>query len=179
MVPSIEQFVPVFNLRLISFFLLSTALFLQILWRDRWIAWLPKQSSFFLYGFIFTIVLALFELVTVGVSNTFSHLITLVPKGEAERLIQLANMSRLAISIAWLLFACLLLWMGVRQKVQKLRLTAFGLMALAILKIFLFDLSFLNSLYRTLSLIVLGIILLSVSYLYQKKKHWFISNEIK
>ncbi|TCP66259.1 DUF2339 domain-containing protein [Baia soyae] len=176
-VASIEQFVPVFNLRFISFFLLSIALFLQIWWRDSWRDWIPKkQSSFFLYGFIFTIVFVLFELVTVEVSNTFSHLISLVPNGEEEKLIQLANMSRLAISLAWLIFACLLLWMGVRQKIQKLRLTAFGLMALAILKIFLFDLSFLNSLYRTLSLIVLGIILLSVSYLYQKKKHWFISN---
>lgn len=169
---SIEQFVPIFNARLLSFLLLSLALFLQIWYQHRWVHWF-KSQSYAIYSFIFAIVVVLFELVTVEVSNTFSHLISLVPSEEVERLVQLENMSRIAISIVWLIFACILLWAGVWRKLQGLRLAAFVLMALAIGKIFIFDLSFLNAMYRTLSLIVLGVILLGISYLYQKKKQWF------
>lgn len=170
---SIEQFAPIFNARLLSFLLLSIAILLQIWYQHRWIHWF-KNQSYAIYSFIFAIVIVLFELVTVEVSNTFSRLISLVPTNEVDRLVQLENMSRIAISIAWLIFACLLLWAGIWRKLQGLRLAAFGLMALAICKIFIFDLSFLNTLYRTLSLIVLGVILLGISYLYQKKKHWFV-----
>ena len=42
------------------------------------------------------------------------------------------------------------------------------LFGLAILKIFIYDLSFLDTLYRIFSFLGLGLILLAVSYLYQR-----------
>jgi uncharacterized membrane protein len=44
------------------------------------------------------------------------------------------------------------------------------LFGFTILKIFIYDLSFLETLYRIFSFIGLGVILLAVSYLYQKYK---------
>jgi uncharacterized membrane protein len=47
---------------------------------------------------------------------------------------------------------------------------AIALFGVAILKIFIYDLSFLETLYRIFSFIGLGLILLVVSYLYQRYK---------
>lgn len=49
-----------------------------------------------------------------------------------------------------------------------LRIAAIVLFGVAILKIFIYDLSFLDTVYRIVSFIGLGVILLSVSYLYQR-----------
>jgi uncharacterized membrane protein len=45
---------------------------------------------------------------------------------------------------------------------------AFALFGVSILKIFIYDLSFLDTLYRIFSFLGLGVILLAVSYLYQR-----------
>ena len=45
---------------------------------------------------------------------------------------------------------------------------AFALFGFSILKIFIYDLSFLDTLYRIFSFLGLGVILLAVSYLYQR-----------
>jgi uncharacterized membrane protein len=52
---------------------------------------------------------------------------------------------------------------------------AIGLFGIAILKIFLYDLSFLERLYRIFSFVGLGVILLLVSYLYQRYKEIILS----
>ncbi|MGI8426689.1 MAG: DUF2339 domain-containing protein [Actinomycetota bacterium] len=47
-------------------------------------------------------------------------------------------------------------------------MAALGLLGLTILKVFLYDLSFLAQLYRILSFIGLGLILMTASYVYQR-----------
>jgi len=48
------------------------------------------------------------------------------------------------------------------------RITAMGLLGLSILKVFLYDLSFLGQPYRIVSFIVLGLILIGASYMYAR-----------
>ena len=61
-----------------------------------------------------------------------------------------------------------MLTVGIARRSKLLRLMALGLLGLTIFKVFLFDLSSLQKLYRIISFIVLGLILLAVSFLYQR-----------
>jgi uncharacterized membrane protein len=57
---------------------------------------------------------------------------------------------------------------GLVRKYRPVRLMALAALGGTILKVFLFDLSFLENPYRILSFLVLGAILVAVSFLYQK-----------
>jgi uncharacterized membrane protein len=59
---------------------------------------------------------------------------------------------------------------GIWRRTATLRIMAIMLFGVAIAKIFIYDLSFLETLYRIFSFIGLGVILLVVSYLYQRYK---------
>jgi uncharacterized membrane protein len=92
-----------------------------------------------------------------------------VPDG-AEKISRLQDLQQLALSGVWLFYSALLMVAGIWQRVQGLRLIAIALFGVTILKIFVYDLSFLERLYRIFSFIGLGVILLAVSYLYQRYK---------
>ncbi len=74
----------------------------------------------------------------------------------------------LTLSIAWALYALLLLGLGLARTSRGLRGLGLGLMAVTVVKVFLFDLSGLEDLYRVASLVGLAISLLLVSLAYQK-----------
>ena len=57
---------------------------------------------------------------------------------------------------------------GVRRAVAGLRWQGLALFGIVVAKVFLVDLSYLSGGYRVLSSIVLGIVLLAVSFLYQR-----------
>lgn len=71
-------------------------------------------------------------------------------------------------SIAWSLFACALMIVGIRRNIRPARLSGIGLLAVTCLKVFLHDLWLLSQLYRVGSFAGLAVILIFVSYLYQK-----------
>ncbi|MFQ5695770.1 MAG: DUF2339 domain-containing protein, partial [Terriglobia bacterium] len=76
---------------------------------------------------------------------------------------------QLALSLLWTLYASGLIVAGIRQKLAGLRWQALALFGLVVGKVFLFDLSFLDRFYRIVSFLVLGAVLLAVSFLYQKR----------
>ncbi|HEX8338469.1 MAG TPA: DUF2339 domain-containing protein, partial [Pyrinomonadaceae bacterium] len=86
----------------------------------------------------------------------------------AQRDVGLAK--QLALSVVWALYGAGLLVVGRVRRSRLLRLMALALLGLTTLKVFLLDLSGLDSAYRIVSFIVLGAILLAVSYLYQKSQ---------
>ncbi|HWW75170.1 MAG TPA: DUF2339 domain-containing protein, partial [Pyrinomonadaceae bacterium] len=93
----------------------------------------------------------------------------LVGEDEAQlRALELAK--RLSLSVVWALYGAGLLLAGRVRRSRLLRLLALALLGLTTLKAFFFDLSGLESAYRIVSFIVLGAILLAVSYLYQKSQ---------
>src|SRR6266567_3257673 len=71
-------------------------------------------------------------------------------------------------SIAWGLFALLLLIIGIRQTVRPVRYASLGLLGVTVLKLFLHDLSQLDQLYRIAAFIVVAIIAIFASFLYQR-----------
>jgi uncharacterized membrane protein len=85
-----------------------------------------------------------------------------------QRDVELAK--QLSLSVVWMLYGAGLLLVGRMRRSRLLRLMALALLGLTTLKVFFLDLSALDRAYRIVSFIVLGAILLAVSYLYQKSQ---------
>lgn len=71
-------------------------------------------------------------------------------------------------SIAWALYALALLIIGFRLDTKAARYAGIGLMGITLLKLFFHDLSNIGSIYRIGALIVVAIIALGASFLYQR-----------
>jgi uncharacterized membrane protein len=71
-------------------------------------------------------------------------------------------------SIAWLAFGVVLLGIGVLVNSERARLASAVVIALTILKVFLIDMSTLTGIYRALSFICLGLVLVAIGWLYQR-----------
>lgn len=83
---------------------------------------------------------------------------------------QLSNKQQLAISIVWICYAAFMLWLGILKRKFVIRVIAMLLVGASILKVFLFDLSYLQTLYRIFSFIGLGFVLMLLSFLYYRFK---------
>lgn len=75
----------------------------------------------------------------------------------------------LAISVLWMFYAAALLAAGVRTSRAAIRWQGLALLGVAAVKVFVVDLSYLTGFYRIASSIALGVILLAVSFLYQRR----------
>jgi uncharacterized membrane protein len=71
-------------------------------------------------------------------------------------------------SIAWLAFGVVLLGIGIVFNSQRARLASAAVIALTILKAFLIDMSMLTGVYRALSFMCLGLVLVAIGWLYQR-----------
>ena len=81
------------------------------------------------------------------------------PKDEAREV---------AVSVSWAVYALTLLALGMRRKQSGLRWASLVLLVIVIGKLFLFDLSELQGLYRVASFLGLAVSLLLVSFGYQR-----------
>ena len=98
---------------------------------------------------------------------------------QTDEITTLRNLQQLALSGVWLFYSLGLMAFGIWRSFRSLRIVAFALFGLTILKIFIYDLSFLETLYRIFSFIGLGIILLAVSYAYQRYKSLIFGEETR
>ncbi len=74
----------------------------------------------------------------------------------------------LALSIAWAVYALVLLGIGMARRVAALRWVSLALILITVSKVFLYDLAALRGLYRVGSLTGLAISLIAISLLYQR-----------
>lgn len=75
---------------------------------------------------------------------------------------------QLALSVIWTIYGGAMLVVGIVRESRLLRVMALILLSLTTLKVFFWDLAALDRIYRIISFVVLGAILLGVSYIYQK-----------
>ena len=73
-----------------------------------------------------------------------------------------------AYSVAWLVFGVVLLGVGLIFDSQRARLASAIIIALTVLKVFAIDMSNLTGIYRALSFIGLGLVLVAIGWLYQR-----------
>ncbi|MEP6610051.1 MAG: DUF2339 domain-containing protein, partial [Burkholderiaceae bacterium] len=90
--------------------------------------------------------------------------------GFAARVRDLELAKQLSLSVVWALYASGLLVAGRGHRLRLLRLMGLALLSLTILKAFFWDLASLDRAYRIISFIMLGAILLVVSYFYQRSQ---------
>ncbi len=121
------------------------------------IAGLLVLSGNFLLLFNFSVELLDFINTYYGRMGTF-------PRWDTE----LWMLKQASLSCLWAVYSVVLIGIGMAKRVAFLRQLGLLLFALTILKVFFFDLSSLERLYRIISFIALGIILLGVSYLYNR-----------
>ena len=76
---------------------------------------------------------------------------------------------QLGLSVLWTAYAALLLVFGVKRSSPLLRWQALALFGITVAKVFLYDLDALERVYRIVSFLVLGVVLLVVSFLYQRR----------
>ena len=80
-----------------------------------------------------------------------------------------ADLARdVSLSTAWAAYALGLVAAGIRQRYAPIRYLAIGVFAVTVAKVFLVDLARLDRIWRILSMIGLGVLLLGASYLYQR-----------
>lgn len=84
------------------------------------------------------------------------------------------NQRNLSLSLWWLVYATLLLGASVAHTLKPLRKVGLLLFGLVIIKVFLYDVQSLDMVYRIISFISLGVILLVVSFIYQHNKEKII-----
>lgn len=80
------------------------------------------------------------------------------------------NVRNLLLSVWWLAYAVVLALLGSMRRYADLRKAAAVLFTITILKVFLYDVQALELGYRIVSFITLGVILLAVSFGYQRNK---------
>jgi uncharacterized membrane protein len=153
---------PIFNWYLYTYGIATVCLFAgaQLLAPPRQLV-LGRNSLPLLYTL--GTVLA-FLLVNIEVADYFST------AGSAALTFQFSgNFARdMSYSIAWALFALLLLIVGMQKKTAAVRYASLGLLGVTVLKLFFHDLSQLDQLYRIGAFIVVAVIAILASFLYQR-----------
>jgi uncharacterized membrane protein len=75
---------------------------------------------------------------------------------------------QVVVSILWSVLGLAALVVGLRRRLPAVRTGGLALLLLAVAKVFIYDLSTLTSVYRVISFIVLGLLLLAGSFAYQR-----------
>jgi uncharacterized membrane protein len=152
------------SLRPIVLLFLVAGLFVHMRWADdarKAFAWLDAVRV----ALQAAIVLLGFELISAETHDVFQYHVALAQSGAAEHW---RNLEQLTLSIIWMLYAVVLMGFGLWRRTRWLRLGALALLAFIILKIFVYDLSFLTGAYRSISFAGLGVILIGLSFVYQR-----------
>jgi uncharacterized membrane protein len=84
---------------------------------------------------------------------------------------------KLGLSIVWGVYALLLIVLGIQKKKKHLRLAAIGLFLVTLIKLFFYDLAGSGTITKTISFISLGVLLLVMSFLYNKYKDVLFGDE--
>ena len=122
------------------------------------IARTTRPISYRTVAAIAAVLLALFYL-TLETRRLFHGPVLAGPTGDAEQY---------AYSTVWLVYGIALLAAGFVLRSQPARLLALGVIILTIAKVFLYDTANIAGIYRALSAIGLGVVLLGIGWLYQR-----------
>ncbi|MFT3909411.1 MAG: DUF2339 domain-containing protein [Ferruginibacter sp.] len=90
-----------------------------------------------------------------------------------------AQYLKAGLTIVWALFSFVLMWLGMKYKYKTLRIISLSIFSVALLKLFLFDITNISAGGKIAAFIMLGILLLVISFMYQRLKKIIIEDESK
>ena len=161
----ITTFKPVLNARFLAFIIGIAATYLTvfILWRRRDIItreWRVAAPILLIIASFLSIWIISYE-----VWQSFSNsLITTEPAGREG----LQNAQNLSLTAVWAIYAVAGLIIGIWKKWRYVRLGSLALLAVPIVKVFVYDVFNLRTSYRIGAFVGLGLLLLASAYLYQR-----------
>lgn len=79
--------------------------------------------------------------------------------------------NNLTLTILWTIFAVYLIVLGIVKKASYYRIAAMFLLGITVLKLIFFDLANFNTIAKTIVFIAVGVLLLIISFIYNKYKH--------
>ncbi len=125
------------------------------------------------------------EFFKVKYKKTFNYIFYIsllwVLSSELLHLLELSGLSngyKLGLSILWGVYALFLIGMGIAKNKKHLRIGAIVLFAITLIKLFIYDISSLDTISKTIVFVLLGVLLLIISFLYNKYKH-LITDDVK
>lgn len=156
---SSHNFMPIINLRFLAFVTIVACLIFtckMLKKNQESYAWCKSLQGKLPYVW----ALILFLLLNFEISDYFGNY--------SYALSNVFNTKQLAISLGWLIYSIIAMYFGILKCLKPLRKIALIVLGLTILKVFIFDLSFLDQLGRIIAFMGLGVILLLLSFFYQK-----------
>ena len=78
------------------------------------------------------------------------------------------NVISLSLSLLWALYAAVLIVLGITRRDRRLRLAGLGLLAVPVVKLFVYDAFEMDQVYRVAAFIGLGALLVIGGFLYQR-----------
>jgi uncharacterized membrane protein len=84
-----------------------------------------------------------------------------------------------ALPVLWGVLSFVLMWLGMRNKQRNLRIMSLTLFSITLLKLFLFDINNIPVAGKIAAFFCLGVLLLIISFMYQKVKKIIVDDGIK
>jgi uncharacterized membrane protein len=106
-------------------------------------------------------------------SISFYTIILWIASSELVNLLDISGSTqsyKLGLSILWGVYSLLLIALGIWKKRKHLRIAAIVLFSVTLIKLFFYDISHLGTISKTIVFVSLGILLLIISFLYNKFK---------
>jgi len=155
-----RTFRPILNERFLAYLVGIAALYLSayLLWRERERVpdWAAFAATFLVAANFFTLWLLSFEVWDYFDTRTLMT-------GRAIRSAQ-----NISLTALWAVYAVILLVIGIARRWRVVRLGALALLAVSIVKVFVYDVWVLERVYRIIAFVGLGVLLLISAYLYQR-----------
>ncbi|GAA4454174.1 DUF2339 domain-containing protein [Nibrella saemangeumensis] len=89
----------------------------------------------------------------------------------------LTQTNKVGLPILWGICAFLFMWVGLNRKIRPLRIMSLSLFALTLLKLFLYDLQGISEGGRIAAFLSLGVLLLTISFMYQKIRKLIMADD--
>lgn len=130
-----------------------------------------RQGKFFIWYFAFA---ALFI-----ASAELDHLILMINAGSEIDIYGIISQNhKIGYPILWGVGSFLLMFVGMRKKIKELRIISLCVFFITLLKLFIFDIRGISEGGKIAAFICLGVLLLVVSFMYQKLKSLILENEV-
>ncbi len=171
----IRDFSLLFNYRalIITGLILGSFIQINVFKRNRELySWIPNVQL----ALQIALIILCFTFLTGEIKDYFDRLLVILKESDDQvRINLISNLKQLVLSGVWLLYSIVLMVIGIWKRKYAVRVPSIVLFGLTILKIFIYDLSFLDTFYRIFSFFGLGLILLLVSYLYNRYRAVILS----
>ena len=152
---------PIINFHFLTFMLVLGALFLAayLYWRER--ERLSEREEV-----VFPVLMVVMSFVALWVLSV--QTVGFFDNREATIVKDLTSAKQLSLTVLWAVYAIGVIATGIIRKSSRVRLAGIGLLAIAVVKLFVFDVFQLESGYRVAAFVTLGAILLGLGLIYQR-----------